>query len=181
MKKVTLPILSILSLMGLITLLSFNLKAPEKTNSFSDSYLPIWMSAKDQAIAIAKAMPGDKYNYKPTEVSKTFGEQMTHIAYTSLWVTEMFIKGEQKPYDEPKASEMTKDEIIALLEKNFDATAEIIKATSDWDAMTKSFAGNEFTKMQAMNSVQDHLTNHRAKANLYVRMNGIDPPKYGYY
>ncbi len=181
MKKITLPILSIVTLLGLTLLLSFNTSGPEKSSSFSEGYLPIWTSAKDQALAVANAMPADKYDYKPTEVSKTFGEQMTHIAYTSLWVTEMFIKGEKKPYAEPKASEMTKDQIVEMIEKNYDAVAEIIKSTEDWDAETTSFTGKTMSKMQAMNSVQDHLTNHRAKANLYVRMNSIDPPAYGYY
>jgi hypothetical protein len=30
-------------------------------------------------------------------------------------------------------------------------------------------------KSQAVIFIQDHLTNHRAKANLYIRMNHIDP------
>ena len=30
----------------------------------------------------------------------------------------------------------------------------------------------------AMFYVQDHMSNHRAKSNLYVRMNGVEPPEY---
>ena len=37
---------------------------------------------------------------------------------------------------------------------------------------------NEVSRAFALFYVQDHLANHRAKANLYVRMNGIEPPTY---
>ena len=162
-------------------LVSFERKTSDDQSSFSESYLPIWMAAKEQALLVARAMPEEKYSYRPTDVSKTFAEQMIHIGYTSLWVTELFIAEEQKAYAEPKAAGMNKQQIIDMIENNFNAAAEIIRNTSDWDAQVNSFTGKTFSKMQAINSVQDHLTNHRAKANLYVRMNGEEPPAYGYY
>ena len=36
-------------------------------------------------------------------------------------------------------------------------------------------------KKEVFYFVQDHITNHRAKANLYVRIADIKPPGYGYF
>jgi len=45
----------------------------------------------------------------------------------------------------------------------------------------KSFSGNDMTRMEGLLLVHDHLTNHKAKANLYVRISGNEPPAYRYY
>jgi len=39
-------------------------------------------------------------------------------------------------------------------------------------------SGNNVSRELALIYVQDHMANHRAKANLYIRMNNIKPPEY---
>ena len=39
-------------------------------------------------------------------------------------------------------------------------------------------SGNTVSRAFALFYVQDHMANHRAKANLYLRMNNIQPPEY---
>jgi uncharacterized damage-inducible protein DinB len=81
----------------------------------------------------------------------------------------------------PDASRMTKKEILELLEKGFDYVTEVIysvdQITLD-QTCVMYHSGNTVSRGFALFYVQDHLTNHRAKANLYLRMNGIDPPEY---
>ena len=155
----------------------------KKAVAFTEMYLPIWNEGKAQVIEIAKAMPEDKYSFKPAEESKTFAEQIIHIAASSHIMAQMILKGEKVEFKEPDASKMSKDEIIAFAEEKLDATAKIIEtlSTSDLNEEVKTFGGNMLPKSQAIIFIHDHLTNHRAKANLYIRINGIDPPKYRYY
>lgn len=47
---------------------------------FTKMYLPVWQEAVEHCLAVARAMPEENYNFRPTEISKTFGEQMVHIA-----------------------------------------------------------------------------------------------------
>ena len=66
-----------------ITLLLFSLVAYTQTQvlpktDFAKMYLPVWLEAKEHCLAVANAMPEELYSYKPTEVSKTFAEQMVH-------------------------------------------------------------------------------------------------------
>ena len=81
----------------------------------------------------------------------------------------------------PDASTLTKEEIIQLLKKGFDYTTQIIR-TIEQDQLdetcTMYHSGNVVSRAFALFYVQDHMTNHRAKANLYLRMNTIEPPEY---
>lgn len=76
---------------------------------------------------------------------------------------------------------MTKDQIISLLEKGFDYTTEVIytidKSQLD-ETCVMYHSGNTVSRAFALFYVQDHMANHRAKANLYLRLCGIAPPEY---
>ena len=149
--------------------------------SFTKMYLPVWEEARDHCLEVAKAMPAGLYTYKPTEVSKTFGEQMVHIGYTIELLTKRYVQGMEVVPNTPDANAMSKEEILELLESGFAYTTEVIHSIeqSQLDETCVMYhSGNTVSRAFAFFYVQDHLTNHRAKANLYLRMNGIDPPEY---
>ena len=144
-------------------------------------YLPLWLEARAHCLAVAEAMLEDQYQFKPTEVSMTFAEQMVHIAYTIPLLTKRYVQGMEVKPVRPDASKMTKAEIIALLEEGFDYTTRVIydieQAQLD-ETCVMYHSGNTVSRAFALFYVQDHMTNHRAKSNLYIRMNGIQPPAY---
>jgi len=148
---------------------------------FAQMYLPVWEEARDHCLEVARAMPEELYSYKPTEVSKTFAEQMVHIGYTIELLTQRYVQGMEVVPDAPDAHSMSKAEILALLEQGFDYTTQVIY-TIEQDQLDETcvmyHSGNTVSRAFAFFYVQDHLTNHRAKANLYLRMNGIEPPGY---
>lgn len=154
-------------------------RVPKTT--FTKMYLPIWQEAREHCLAVANAMPEELYSYKPTDVSKTFGEQMVHIAHTVKLLTQRYVQGMDVKPNTPDASKMKKSEIIKLLENGFDYTINIIY-TIEQEKLDEScvmfHSGNTVSRAIALFYVQDHMTNHRAKANLYIRMNGIQPPAY---
>lgn len=172
-----------LPLMILLFCSTLTVYAQDRTpkTDFTKMYLPVWLEARAHCLAVARVMPADKYNYQPTEVSKTFGEQMVHIAYTIPLLTKRYVQGMDVKPNRPDASKMTKAEIIRLLEEGFDYTTEIIYTIeqAQLDETTVMYhSGNTVSRAFALFYVQDHMANHRAKSNLYVRMNGIKPPEY---
>jgi uncharacterized damage-inducible protein DinB len=144
-------------------------------------YLSVWLEAKAHCLQVAKTMPDSLYHYKPTAISKTFGEQMVHIGYTIPLLTKRYVQGlEVKPVV-PNASAMSKNEIMVLLEQGFDYTAQVIRSIEQKqldETCVMYHSGNTVSRAFAFFYVQDHLTNHRAKANLYLRLNQIEPPAY---
>jgi len=148
---------------------------------FTKMYLPVWLEARTHCLDVAMTMPEHLYSYKPTDVSKTFAEQMVHIAHTVVLLTERYVQGKDVTPNTPDASKMSKDKIITLLEESFDYVTEVIY-TIDQTQLDETcvmyHSGNTVSRAFALFYVQDHMANHRAKANLYIRMNNIQPPEY---
>ncbi|MEO0570904.1 MAG: DinB family protein [Bacteroidota bacterium] len=148
---------------------------------FTKMYLPVWMAAKKNCLEVAEAMPEEHYGYRPTEVSKSFAEQMVHIGYTIELLTKRYVQGMEVTPATPDASKMSKKEIVQLLKDGFDYTTEVIYTIeqAQLDETCKMYhSGNVVSRAFAFFYVQDHMTNHRAKSNLYLRMNNIEPPAY---
>ncbi|MGB3585970.1 MAG: DinB family protein, partial [Tunicatimonas sp.] len=155
-------------------------KTASKT-PFTKMYLPVWQVAAEHCLDVAKAMPEELYSYRPTEVSKTFGEQMVHIAHTVELLTQRYVQGMEVKPNTPDASKMTKAEILSLLEEGFAYTTNVINTIEQVqldETCVMYHSGNTVSRAFAFFYVQDHMNNHRAKANLYLRMNGIQPPEY---
>ena len=79
------------------------------------------------------------------------------------------------------AATLTKEAILELMKEGFAYTTNVIHQIEQKqldETCIMYHSKNEVSRAFALFYVQDHLANHRAKANLYVRMNGIDPPAY---
>ena len=163
------------------SLITYSQTETTPKTDFTKMYLPVWLEAREHCLAVANAMPEELYIYKPTEVSKTFAEQMVHIAHTVELLTQRYVQGMDVKPNTPDASEMTKTEIIKLLEDGFDYKTNVIY-TIEQEQLDETcvmyHSGNTVSRALAFIYVQDHMANHRAKANLYIRMNNIKPPEY---
>ncbi|MEQ9593342.1 MAG: DinB family protein [Cyclobacteriaceae bacterium] len=166
----------------LVTSIGFASAQPkEPVTDFGKMYLPIWLEAKRHCLDVATTMPENLYSYKPTEVSKTFAEQMVHIAYTVELLCKRYVQGMEVTSNPPDASKMTKAEIVEMLNKGFDYVTQVIYTVpqSKLDETCKMYhSGNTVSRALGLVYVQDHMANHRSKANLYIRMNNIQPPEY---
>ena len=165
-----------------ISFLSFSQTSLEEPKTdFTKMYLPVWQEATEHCLAVAHAMPDSLYAYKPTDISKTFAEQMVHIALASELLTKRYIEGQEVKPDRADASRLSKSQIIAMLERSFSYTTNVIM-TIEQEKLDETcvmyHSGNEVSRAFALFYVQDHMANHRAKANLYIRMNNISPPEY---
>ena len=148
---------------------------------FTKMYLPVWLEAKKHCLEVAEAMPAELYGFKPTEVSKSFAEQMVHIGYTIELLTKRYVQGMDVIPNAPDATKMSKAEILRLLKKGFDYTTHVIYSIEQGqldETCTMYHSGNVVSRAFAFFYVQDHMANHRSKSNLYLRLNDIKPPAY---
>lgn len=148
---------------------------------FTKMYLPVWMEAAEHCLDVAKTMPAELYTYKPTEISKTFAEQMVHIAAANKLLTQRYVQGMEVKPNTPDASKMTKTEILTLMEKSFEYTTQVVISIEQeqLDETCKMYhSGNTVSRAFSLFYVQDHMANHRAKSNLYLRVNAVEPPEY---
>lgn len=144
-------------------------------------YLPVWEEAVAHCLEVAEAMPEENYGYQPTKVSKTFAEQMVHIAAATKLLTQRYVQGQEVKPNTPDASQMSKQEIISYLKQMFRYTTKVIleiEQTQLNETCVMYHSGTTVSRAFALFYVQDHMANHRAKANLYIRINGFEPPEY---
>lgn len=160
----------IIILVGLITQLS---NAQDQNIS---TFLEKWENSKSYMLEVARAMPLEQYNYKPTSREMTFGEQLLHIQQNMEWLGSTYFN---KQNIEPVSGMDPKSQTIKNLSITFDLVGEAIKNTSSEDLKTKvDFFAGEKTKLQILNLLQDHVTHHRGQLIVYLNLNNIEPPRY---
>ncbi|MCB0277958.1 MAG: DinB family protein [Calditrichaeota bacterium] len=152
------------------------------TDGYYKSQQRFWATTRSHTLEVAEAMPADKYNYQPTDTIRSFGAQMAHIAYSTRFLVDNFVMGKQVKFEDPDASKLSKAQIIKMLNDSFDKIGESMKKISD-EQLNEMVefppgSGRKLTKADFFDFCRDHITNHRAKANLYIRMVGIKPPAY---
>ncbi|MFY0600653.1 MAG: DinB family protein [Cyclobacteriaceae bacterium] len=159
------------------------IKSP--TFLFVEGHAPVWEAAISQVIALIDSMPGDQLGYRPHEELRTFSEQIVHIGGSSKVIANLYLKDIPPPAEQPEMDieSMSKEDLKAFVKGQLSEAWEIIASVSDEDlkGQIKSFGGNDMTRMEGLLTVHDHLSNHKAKVNMYVRLSGNNPPPYSYY
>lgn len=159
----------------IFTLISLNAFAQNET---VEAFLEKWENSKNYLLDIAKAMPEDKYDFKPTEREMSFGAQLIHIKGNMDWLSTSYFTAEK--FDKKKDENVySKEEIITMLETSFNNVSEIIKNAKleSLNEKVEFFAGPK-TRLQILNLLQDHVTHHRGQLIVYLNLNEIVPPKY---
>lgn len=164
----------ILLLASLFSMLGVN--AQQTTTK--EAFIEKWKNSKTYLIEMAEVMPDSLYDFKPTERQMSFKEQLLHIKGNMDWLSTSYFTASE--LDRSKRSQpTTKEGTITLLQDAFDATIEIIEATSEETLKdTVAFFSGPKSKLQILNLLQDHVTHHRGQLVVYLNLNNIEPPKY---
>ncbi|ALM21127.1 DinB family protein [Nonlabens sp. MIC269] len=142
------------------------------------AFLEKWSNSKEYLVEIAQSMPEELYNYRPTEREMTFKGQLLHVIGNMKWLSTSYFsneKFERETYD----PNLTKQQVLELLEATFDEVYQRIESTSESELSVEVdfFAGKK-SKLQILNLLQDHVTHHRGQLIVYINMKGIKPPRY---
>ncbi|MDP3681932.1 MAG: DinB family protein [Flavobacterium sp.] len=158
-----------------VLLLSNNIFAQVEVVS---TFIEKWDNSKDYLLAVAEAMPEDKYDYKPAEREMSFREQLFHIQDNMNWLGTTHFSGE-KYVKKEAVKGLSKAQMIQEIKASFDKAKAFVQKTNDTELSQKVdfFAGPK-SKLQILNLMQDHVTHHRAQILVYLNLNGIQPPKY---
>lgn len=141
-----------------------------------------WANAKTYTLALAESMPPEQYGFRPVADEMSFAEQMVHLSANMVWLSSSYLLGEQPPQDlsaKEALNGATKADILNLVERSMDYAASALQKfdPARLDEPVKFFAG-PMTRRQIITLLNDHLTHHRAQAIVYLRLNGVVPPKY---
>jgi uncharacterized damage-inducible protein DinB len=138
-----------------------------------------------KVMALAKAVPEEKYSWRPGPGVRSFGDVFRHIANGNHLILEIAVKqpdrgalekliaenetGEKKP--------STKAETLQLLADSFAAVRKSMEGSrAGMLAHDADFFGQHTTRKGVLTILDTHIAEHLGQAIAYARMNGITPP-----
>jgi uncharacterized damage-inducible protein DinB len=127
------------------------------------------------SVAVAEAMPDDKYSFRPHPDSMDYGQLISHIATTNY----QFCAGLNDSNPPSLPSPTSKDAVVKFLRDSFDYCAGVINGltTAQLDAVHNSPDGR-LPGREVLLAMYVHVAHHRGQAEIYLRDNGIKPPNY---
>ena len=155
-------------------------------NVFIKEYIERLEQSKAYLILVAETMPEAHYKFKATAESMSFEEHLMHIAWAMDWHSQSLIGGRKaRDWNTDtilKVDNKSKKEMIATIAETFDTTINFI-ANLDLDIPDErlDYFGANRTKRQILLLLTDHITHHRAQMLVYMRLNGLQPPRYVLY
>ncbi len=134
----------------------------------------------EEFVAVAEAMPADKYNFAPTNGDfkgvRTFGQQITHVAEAQYYFFTAF--GAKPSIDTKSLAKLTgKDEIIKALKDSFafaQQATQTMTAANAFEEIPDRDGTNTRATIAAFSLA--HTNDHYGQMIEYLRMNGIVPP-----
>jgi uncharacterized damage-inducible protein DinB len=173
----------IVGILLLSSVMALAQQRPPQLKTIPDSINFVWKDIEQDFIALAEAMPEDKWSFKPTQGEfkdvRTFSEQVKHVACANeAWAKQM--AGEEPPsrcdLGGPNPAK-TKAEILAYLRSSFTMMDKVIADTNAENLLHPNdgpYWGPN--RLSALTATVWHISDHYGQLVEYLRMNGIVPP-----
>jgi len=143
-------------------------------------------SLEKQVLALAKAIPEEKYAWRPGPGVRSFKEVFLHIvngnqlllnvAENSPSREELLKQVEQNAKSEQDA--VGKEKILAMLAESFAAVRKALEDVRSTTTLTRDvdFFGTPAPMGGVLASIDTHVAEHLGQTIAYARVNGIVPP-----
>jgi uncharacterized damage-inducible protein DinB len=149
-------------------------------NPVSQSLRDAWDGAKRNLLGAMKAMPEDKYGFKPVATVRSYGEILAHVAGANFIFCSA-ARGEKSPHAEDafEKSAKTRAQIVKALEDSIAYCDTAYRAVTDRSAgepIDAPFGGGKQPRAAALMGNTGHIQEHYGNLVTYLRINGLVPP-----
>jgi uncharacterized damage-inducible protein DinB len=138
-----------------------------------------WVHVSRQLVALAEAIPAEKFAWRPAPGVRSTSEVFMHIALANFYL--LSITGPKMP-DDLKSADMektvtAKPEVIGWLKRSLDAvkTARVGLKAADFQRKVKVMNRDATVDGMYLRIIV-HANEHMGQLVAYARMNGITPP-----
>ena len=181
MKKIALPL-------AFVGLFSFAFSATVKSQSLTANEIKAqmvsdWERAKAYTVEYLNTMPADKYGFRANDSTRSFAQQMLHLAGANVFLMMTAAGTQPLPWLsmdlENRATAQNKDSVMYYVTSSYDYCMNAVKNSdvNKWGEKTKVFNTFDVTRLALMNKVFEHQTHHRGQTTIYIRLSGIKPPQ----
>lgn len=145
-----------------------------------------WKKSGEFTIAVAKAMPAESYNFRPSPKEMSFGHVIAHIALANAGACA-YASGLPRPAAPGDLATRLRDD---LTDVDRETALSVLTATFDFcnkavDSMTPAKldakvgpATRQMTGFEWLWGYFTHTAHHRGQVEVYLRLKGITPPEY---
>lgn len=128
-------------------------------------------------VAAAEKMPAEKYSFKPTAGSRTFGEIVLHIANSNRGACHWLTGAAEAPKTN-LTPEAPKEQLIASLKSSFDYCSQALDNFNDskLGEQVPFYGGRTVSAAASVLALSDDWADHYSQEAAYLRANGILPP-----
>ncbi len=163
----------------LLSVASLMAQKPEFMEGLGKGYDGEWTHASRQLVALAEAIPPEKYSWRPAPGVRSTGEVLMHIAGTNFFLLGRM--GNKLPADfesvDVAKTAIDKAKVIDWLKRSLDAVRDAhATVTAAELKKTEKFLGHEATGEGLYLRILVHANEHMGQLVAYARMNGVVPP-----
>ena len=146
-----------------------------------------WERAKAYTLEYLNAMPAEKYSFRATDSTRSFAQQMLHLAQGSIYL--IVNATGQKPILLDRRLEtiptaQSKDSVVYFVTASYDFVIEGIKnldASKLGEKIKRAADEREETRFAWIEKAFEHQTHHRGQTTIYIRLAGLRPPQERLY
>jgi uncharacterized damage-inducible protein DinB len=161
-----------------------DVKDPAPNSGPAADLLLTFGELEEHVLALAKAIPEEKYGWRPAPGVRSIREAFLHIAYGNHLMLNIAngiekdalykqIADQQKREVEPLA----KHKVIEALTESFQTIRSTLETASAGSlSRDVDFFGQATTRRGVLTSLDAHIAEHEGQLIAYSRMNGIAPP-----
>ena len=136
-----------------------------------------WERQKATLLAIADAMPEDKFGFKSTPAQRSYAEQIMHVATVNVDILKL-VGGQAPPPTFTAESAKTKADILKALGESYDHGIALLNEQTDASitgTVEAAFLGPS-TRARVFWFLLGHSMDIYGQLAVYLRLNGIVPP-----
>ncbi len=133
---------------------------------------------ESKLVALAQAVPQEKYNWRPNEGVRSVSEVYMHVADgTSRLLRNLDFEPPAVLDDDNLESITDKAKVIELLKLSLENVRHAINSTPEARMLrTVTFLGKKTTARDAFYTIIMHMHEHLGQSIAYARINNIVPP-----
>ncbi len=138
-----------------------------------------WGHVSRQLVALAEAIPAEKYAWRPAPGVRSTGEVLMHIASSNFWLLNQ--AGQKLPSDfaaaDPDKIATDKPKVIDWLKRSLEAVQQAHASETPANLEKKVTIENRQATVDGIYlRILVHANEHMGQLVAYARMNGIVPP-----
>ena len=160
------------------SMISLSAQSSAKVSGFRGVFLSDWKDSEDKLVALAGAIPQEKYSWRPAKGVRSVSEVYIHVAGSNYFMgAPMGVKPPTGFSEKMEKTVTEKAKVLEALHASFAQVRQAVIKLSDADlSKPANVEGQQTTYEGMLFFLAAHTHEHLGQLIAYARSNGIAPP-----